>query len=651
MTRKSDSELKPRNGSCLEGLLVARISGCQRQKEVSLDDQLDNGKQAVGDLFTGEVKYRVIATKGKGESLDRPELEEIEAAYRSGLYDIVVFDDLSRLVRGYDAVRLLGIGVDNRTRTICVNDGIDTAEDTWETDALAACGENVRHNEATSRRVKQKCMNRFKKDGSTARRPIMGYIVPEGATSYDHWRRDANLEPYIHEGARILRSTLNGEAVAAYFNANNVPVGPLCRRKQWDGTLVLAFYRNTLLKGRPRRGVMATVKQHATGKRRSKKNPKGPTYYHAPNLAFFSEAEFDELVALLAQRNKNTGRKVVNGVDPRAGVPRKRTRSFGQHARCWYCGHHYVWGANGIKDGLMCSAARERGCWNSVGFPGPLAAKKLVQAVTEILFELDGFDDQFRAMVDQAKTGGANGFAARRRKLESDESELRRERNNVMQLIRSVESSSVLAEMLKDIEHRERLLAGERRHLETAQGRTLNVPNSTDELRLLLLQEFERSAIDSLEFGDLIRLIVAEMHVYLVRLCDGGQLESRAKIRLNLLGIFPDHILVPELLSLATREITLDLFDPPQRERIRKECVALAAQGLEQRAIAAQLSERPTQTAVWKALQLQRRMDELTLSDPYILVTEPPKDYSKLRRHKHPQYKFTPLAGYQRPEL
>ena len=88
---------------------------------------------------------------------------------------------------------------------------------------------------------------------------------------------------------------------------------------------------------------MTSVKHHGTGRRQSKKNPKGPTFYHAPHLAFFEPAQFDELVALLAENNKNFRRKRPNGSDGRANVPRKRTRLPGQCAVCWYCGRKYVW--------------------------------------------------------------------------------------------------------------------------------------------------------------------------------------------------------------------------------------------------------------------------------------------------------------------
>jgi len=139
--------------------------------------------------------------------------------------------------------------------------------------------------------------------------------------------------------------------------------------------------------------------------------------------------------------------------------------------------------------------------------------------------------------------------------------------------------------------------------------------------------------------------------MYSVRLCDGGHLLPRAKITLNLAGSFPDVNLVPGLHHLLTREVTLDLFTPPQRELIREESVRLASTGMNPKAIAQTIDSRPTSTVVQDALALHRKMLSLGLDSPYALVLEPPDDYPKLRRHKHPRYVFQSLEGYERPSL
>lgn len=251
MSRKSKEELVPRNGHTLETLVVCRISGCQNQKELSLEDQQDNARALVAELFDGEYNMHIISTTAKGESLDRPELAEMERAYCSGKYDLAINDDLSRMVRGGEAVRLMGLGVDHGTRTICISDGIDTADDTWEEDALNACSANVAHNQRTSLRIKQKVMNRFSKYGFTAARPIACYEVPPGIKSFDQWEKKPGSEIWMAEGAAQFRNTCNFTAVADYFNAQGIPVGSLCRKNtSWTGQMVQELYSNPLLMGK-----------------------------------------------------------------------------------------------------------------------------------------------------------------------------------------------------------------------------------------------------------------------------------------------------------------------------------------------------------------------------------------------------------------
>jgi hypothetical protein len=160
MSRVSARELRPRNGHTLIAGLGARISGCAKQKEISLDDQTDHNREVVTDLYSGFVEYLIVATKGKGEMLNRPELAQIEAEFRKALLDIFVWEDLGRLVRGVEAVRLLGIAVDHDIRVIVPNDNIDTANETWEADAIKACADHVAHQQHTSRRIKHKLRNR-----------------------------------------------------------------------------------------------------------------------------------------------------------------------------------------------------------------------------------------------------------------------------------------------------------------------------------------------------------------------------------------------------------------------------------------------------------------------------------------------------------
>ena len=74
MFKSSEHRIVPRNGHTLVVVIVARISGCANQKDLSLEDQIDHAKEIVADLYDGPVEYRVIATKrASGKSRDMGE--------------------------------------------------------------------------------------------------------------------------------------------------------------------------------------------------------------------------------------------------------------------------------------------------------------------------------------------------------------------------------------------------------------------------------------------------------------------------------------------------------------------------------------------------------------------------------------------------
>ena len=170
--------ITPRNGHMVVTGIVARISGCAKQQDLSLEDQDDHGRAVMRDYYDGPVEYRLISTTAKGEWLDGPELAQIEAMLRTRELDVLICEDLGRIIRGAAAQRLCGIAVDHETRVIAPNDCIDTADETWEEDVIQACRDHVGYNEHTSLRIKFKLMNRFEKFGGAMARPIFGYILP-----------------------------------------------------------------------------------------------------------------------------------------------------------------------------------------------------------------------------------------------------------------------------------------------------------------------------------------------------------------------------------------------------------------------------------------------------------------------------------------
>jgi site-specific DNA recombinase len=644
-------QITPRNSCELVVCVAARISGCPRQKEASLDDQIDHAKEVIAEYYAGPVELRIVATKGKGENLERPELAVIEEQLRSRELDLLICEDLGRVVRGAEAVRLCGIAVDHGTRVLAPNDCFDTDDPDWETDILSICRDHVGHNVHASKRIKHKKMNRFRKYGGATPCEIAGYDKPDDAKTYDDWKKIDTDTPVIQEGKRLLKETLNYSRVAKYFHDQGFKPGPYTRRKDgtWDGKMVRRFYANMLLAGKPGRGYRHTIKHHEPGKRISVPNPNGPDFIDRPHLAHLDYDELVELNELLRNKNSKLGRKKVNGVDPRFRVPRKSTKFPSQHGRCYYCGYHYICGGNGIVGHIGCSNIRDWHCWNSFGVSCEMAATEVMRAITEFVYELDGFADQFKDLVEQAHRERVCVSADQWKQLDAEDGKVAREMANLVDSMKMFGPTPEIKAALDDVKNRQQQLARERRALDNATKRELQLPGTVAELRAAFETKAAGLAIDSPEFGDLMRQLAPDFHVYLVRLLDGGHPMPRARVRLDLTGCVSDLQYVSDMSPLLTKVVTLDLFVPPQRERIREEVLRLS--GTKQREIAKQLSEPSFQAVVQKALALNDMMKERGLASPYEVLLEPPTDYGKLRRHLNSRYKFRPLDGYERPQI
>jgi site-specific DNA recombinase len=286
-----------------------------------------------------------------------------------------------------------------------------------------------------------------------------------------------------------------------------------------------------------------------------------------------------------------------------------------------------------------------------LGFSGAIAREAIVACIVNKLYTLPCFDEQFRELVEKAHEGGNAEFQNRRQKLHRDEATLAAQRQNLGEAMRELGPTDFVKEQMAVLELRTRELTTERRLLEAIQLRTLALPKSLLELKDLFQKELIELGSNSFRCAELLRRLVPRFHVYYVRLCDGGNLLSRAKVTLTLDGLMSDLEHIPGVGELLQFDATLDLFKPTQRERIRAQTIQLAGQNLGPKAIAALIPERPTSTAVQNALALEREMRRLGLTCPYVRVLEPPADLTKFRRHKNHKYRFSPVEGYQRPTL
>src|SRR3954453_4280986 len=182
MSSQLDPPLIPRNGTTLKVLAIARIS-TDNQDQQSLADQEAMHRRWVRDHFAGPAEFKVFATRGSGEWLDRSELAEIQEHVESRQYDLVLMEDLGRYFRGFYAMDFCGTCVDAATRLFAINDFLDTAQPSWEDHALFASWRHKRYNDDSSRRTKQRLGNRFEHEGAVFPCEVFGYVKPPGCRS------------------------------------------------------------------------------------------------------------------------------------------------------------------------------------------------------------------------------------------------------------------------------------------------------------------------------------------------------------------------------------------------------------------------------------------------------------------------------------
>jgi hypothetical protein len=406
--------------------------------------------------------------------------------------------------------------------------------------------------------------------------------------------------------------------------------------------MVTRLIHNPILKGLRVRNRKMSRRVNQTGHRRSVDAPPGDLLQRdCPHLAFIEPARYDRLIAVLDERNAKFRRTGVNGIDTRKNVPKKRTVWPGQHIDCGVCGRPFVYGGHGQKDHLMCRGAHEYKCWNGVSVDGPLAAEKMIAAIRAAIAALPDYDQQLMALLreEMRRRHGDKGRQEREltRRLDAAEHEIQ----NVVAAIRAAGDSPSLLDELKRLEKLKVQIAWEQAEVAKVRDESPAVPDIAA-VRELAEEAFAKLAVTSPEFGRLLRQLIPRIIVDPYRLCDGRKAVLRARFTLDLVPLLPPASRLVPLTGALQRSLVVDLFDSPQREAYRVPVMELTANGLKQRDIAWELDI--TQAAVQHAVALGRRMEQLETGDAYLPLTAPPGDDDRLRRHRHPRYRFEPLA-------
>lgn len=630
----------PKNGHVVQVLVACRVSDPRegKQDERSNQDQLAKIEAWLKSELGAEYETTVVEGQGRGEFLEREDFLELTRLVETSRYDLLITEDIGRIMRRIHAHIFVEACLEFKTRVITLNDHIDTAIPGWEDRSIFSSWHHERSNRDTSDRIKRTHRARFK-EGGCAQYPISGYIKPPGSKTDLDWRKDPVFEPIFVNWGRMIEEGASLSHIADVMNRDKVSTGPFCDSEEWTGVMVNRVIRNPLLSGNRYRNKKKTVRNSRGKYKCVDAEPSETTYRAVPHLSFLEPAYHDYLISLLDARNVRNKRRTKETA--RRGMG-KHTRFLGQMLYCGICGRVLVFGGSHEKLYLQCNGSRKHRCWNGVHLDHGVATKKILDAVHREVENLPAFDDAFLTLVhDEA----ARCDEDRKRKLEALREEVEQLQGQIDNLVdalaNGIESSSV-REKLQEYEASLRSRSYSLGELQRTRPDVFEIP-PLEELKQLArasLQDLAESC--DWEHQQAVRRMIPKITVFPVQCLDGGKVYLRARFSVNLANALETKHSSELLGGVLRKDLTIDLFDYPQRVHHR-EAILEHRKGKTERQ-AAEICGI-TATAAQHAAALQRLMDKENVSDPYQYIKVPPEESRKLRRHKHPRYKFEPLPG------
>ena len=645
MAAKLQPPLSAKNGHTLKVLGIARISTVH-QNALSLEDQEQLYRNWLNQNTDLPYELIMISGRGSGEDLGRKEYAQAIDEIETGNYDLVITEDLGRISRRIHSQLFCELCEDLNTRLVAINDHIDTGIDNWRLNAGFATMRHEMYNSDTGRRIRRSLRNRFI-NGGVLSTPVFGIIKPTGAKNDSELLKDPEAQPIYDEMFRLLENGASYSEVADWLNETQIKLPPHARSKKWTCSLVTQLIHNPILKGLRVRNRKISRRINKSGRHKSVAAPPEELLERdCPNLAFIEPQKYDLLVRKLDEKNAKYRRKGTGGIDTRKNISKKRTIWPGQHIDCGVCGRLLVYGAHGQKNSLACSGALKYQCWNGTSINSEKSGNKIITAIEQEISSLKEFDKILLEEIKKELKNSKSNASQRQRKLQTQQDANTKQMKNIMAAIRDIGHSQSLLAELKTLESTKDQLTYELSSLLTTSADIPKMP-SMEEIKAMVLKNMQSLAKNSQEFGRLLRKLISRIVVLPFQHCDGGSPVLRAYFELNLANLLP-HIPGMESLSAELRKtMVVDLFDPPQREVFRTEATALIALGKNQRETAKILGI--TSTAVQRAQALDKKIKELGITDPYIKLNEPPPENSKIKRHKHPRYKFNPVETPDQP--
>ncbi|MGZ0172539.1 MAG: recombinase family protein [Planctomycetales bacterium] len=630
----------PKRGGKHLLLGVCRIS-TEHQNEMSLNDQLALYHEWAKKEYPDGYEMDDISSRDSGEALDRAEFLDLSERIDSGRYDCVVTEDLGRMARRLHTVLLCEAGEDTRTRIVAINDRVDTFVNGWKQNAVFASLRHESYNEDTSYRIRRSLRARFA-TGKLPLRLIAGYESDGPGCLEENCHKNPEAIAIYDEWFDRLDRGQSFAQIADWLNEIQFPVGPDVRKTDWNGTLVGQVTNNSLLKGLRIQNKRVSERNNRTGRRKSVAADDDEIQEReVPHLAFIEPTRYDRIIRKVKQRNARYVNGIAKATNSLTGRTRRDTRWPAQHLRCGICGRNFVLGGHGRKERMMCDGARRYQCWNAMTIDRPDLAMAISDRVRREIVELPEFDANWEEQLRIEASSLSCSKATKLEQLQKDRDKKIREVENLAKAIANGSSSETLFRLLSETESRVRLLTDACQETESQMQEQIVIPTA-DQIREICDSTFLNLAVESREFGDVMREVVSDLFVLPYRLIDGGHIEPRCGFTLNVSCL--DEIQIPDDVSHLQISCRVDLTKSPQRVEFRSRVTNLRKNGMGYRNIAAELGI--TMPAAQNAAKLQGLMDSLAITDPWVPVRTEADAIVYFKRLKNPRHQFKPMKGF-----
>ncbi|MBS1984665.1 MAG: recombinase family protein [Bdellovibrionales bacterium] len=617
------------------------------QRQQSIADQDDYCRGFLDENGCNPRTIELLSDEGlSGELQSRPGIDKAREGIRKHRWDLIVVEDSSRLYRGIQwCLPLVGLAVNQGIRVICINDGVDTANDDWEQKLTDAQLHHGKDNYYTRFRIKRAHDGLWK----------MGAAIGPLRPGYRRYRKNPDnpkspkfdeIDPQwfqvILRAFRMVATLRPLEAVARYLTQSGLPKTSNGQTSKWTDRNVISLIRCAKYRGVEFYRQEISKKDYEIGGYNPVTNP-DPTKVlkrEMPHLRMVQDWLWHKANKAIDDR-ATPGMRPTGREHPLHGIPRDSRSLLSNIFVCGICGSKmHAEGRN--EGGYRCSAARHGECWNKATCLRDFAHGAIVSAVSEAILAAAPDSAEILIGYIESLIMDQGQFREEQRNLAKSRSELQKKQQRLINAIQMADSPpEFLNQVLEQLQTEDRTLQLEEQRLQAQLSESRNVPNRQQ------IEELFESAIRTVQLSDdaarplLRQLLDGPIRAVPYQPFGNSNVVLKAEFSLQLVQLMPDEVrlMLPDTAEFTiqyevlrqSHSIHLSKLSKPQEHAFAAlefyDSRPEKRPTLKEIAAHLKLSER----AAHLALQLGKQLRTAGLNDAFVRLTECPPNPARWR--------------------